>query len=210
MSCRSASGTPGGPALVEQQHARAAGDRERDFEQALFAIRERGGRLVHHVGKAEAVEDLDRLLNDDRFRSDEAPPLAAELSCARRPRARSSPAASGRANSWLIWKCARCRAAPAVRFEIGDVLSLERDAAAVGRSTPVSRLITVVLPAPFGPIRAWRAPFSTDSETSFARRDTAELLVKPLVWSTGRHPRHLRLARQARLEARLERGGGAR
>src|SRR5262245_3808156 len=34
-----------------------------------------------------------------------------------------------------------------------------------GRSTPVSRLITVVLPAPFGPIRAWRAPFSTLSET---------------------------------------------
>src|SRR5262249_48813527 len=27
-----------------------------------------------------------------------------------------------------------------------------------GRSTPVSRLITVVLPAPFGPIRAWRGP----------------------------------------------------
>src|SRR5262245_39657987 len=34
-----------------------------------------------------------------------------------------------------------------------------------GRSTPVSRLITVVLPAPLGPIRAWRAPFSTLSET---------------------------------------------
>src|SRR5262245_64886071 len=34
-----------------------------------------------------------------------------------------------------------------------------------GRNTPVSRLITVVLPAPFGPISAWRAPFSTLSET---------------------------------------------
>src|SRR5262245_59678725 len=34
-----------------------------------------------------------------------------------------------------------------------------------GRSTPVSRLITVVLPAPFGPIRAWRAPCSILSET---------------------------------------------
>src|SRR5262245_27167092 len=36
-----------------------------------------------------------------------------------------------------------------------------------GRSTPVSRLITVVLPAPFGPISACRAPFSTLSETPF-------------------------------------------
>src|SRR5262249_27136454 len=36
---------------------------------------------------------------------------------------------------------------------------------AEGRSTPVSRLITVVLPAPLGPISAWRAPFSTLSET---------------------------------------------
>ena len=31
----------------------------------------------------------------------------------------------------------------------------------VGGDTPVSRLISVVLPAPLGPIRAWRAPRST-------------------------------------------------
>ena len=36
----------------------------------------------------------------------------------------------------------------------------------VGSSTPVSRLISVVLPAPFGPISAWRAPAATFSETS--------------------------------------------
>src|SRR5271154_3929592 len=39
---------------------------------------------------------------------------------------------------------------------------------AVGRSTPLRRLITVVLPAPFGPIKAWRAPFSTASDTPCA------------------------------------------
>src|SRR5580692_4414485 len=38
----------------------------------------------------------------------------------------------------------------------------------VGFSTPVRRLMTVVLPAPFGPISAWRAPFSIDSERSWA------------------------------------------
>src|SRR6516165_3907397 len=36
---------------------------------------------------------------------------------------------------------------------------------AEGLSTPVSRLITVVLPAPLGPIKPWRAPFSILSET---------------------------------------------
>ena len=41
---------------------------------------------------------------------------------------------------------------------------------AVGRSTPVSRLIIVVLPAPFGPIRAWRAPFSIDERHVVRRR----------------------------------------
>ena len=56
---------------------------------------------------------------------------------------------------------------------------------AVGRSTPVSRLMIVVLPAPFGPISAWRAPFSTDSETSFAATMPPNCLVRPLVSSTG-------------------------
>ena len=50
---------------------------------------------------------------------------------------------------------------------IGDVLAVEEDAPAVGRSMPVSRLMNVVLPAPFGPISAWRAPFSICSDTSF-------------------------------------------
>ena len=37
---------------------------------------------------------------------------------------------------------------------------------ASGLSTPVKRLITVVLPAPFGPISAWRAPCSILSDRS--------------------------------------------
>ncbi len=36
--------------------------------------------------------------------------------------------------------------------------------------------MSVVLPAPFGPISAWRAPFSTRSETSLGRDDAAEAL----------------------------------
>src|SRR5882672_2105685 len=36
---------------------------------------------------------------------------------------------------------------------------------AVGRVAPLRRLMTVVLPAPFGPIRAWRAPFLIRNDT---------------------------------------------
>ena len=52
---------------------------------------------------------------------------------------------------------------------------------AVGLSTPVSRLITVVLPAPFGPISAWRAPFSTASETSCAATMPPKRFSRPMV-----------------------------
>src|SRR5579862_2711580 len=52
---------------------------------------------------------------------------------------------------------------------------------AVGFSTPVSRLITVVLPAPFGPISAWRAPFSTASETSCAATIPPKRFSRPMV-----------------------------
>src|SRR5580704_2581305 len=56
---------------------------------------------------------------------------------------------------------------------------------AVGRSTPVSRLITVVLPAPFGPINACRAPFSIDNETSCAATMPPKRFSSPIVSRTG-------------------------
>ena len=78
-------------------------------------------------------------------------------------------------NSWLIWKV---RAMPSLtrRCEAYAVMSRpsSRMRPAVGRSTPVRRLISVVLPAPFGPISAWRAPFSTFSETLLVAVEPAE------------------------------------
>src|SRR5271168_4800162 len=56
---------------------------------------------------------------------------------------------------------------------------------AVGLSTPVSKLITVVLPAPFGPIKAWRAPFSIDSETSCAATMPPKRFSRPIVSRIG-------------------------
>src|SRR6476619_214056 len=77
---------------------------------------------------------------------------------------------------------------------------------AVGRSTPVRRLITVVLPAPFGPIRAWRAPFSTESDTSFVAMMPPNCFTSPCVCSTGAISMLRRFARQPRPEAFLGRG----
>ena len=53
-----------------------------------------------------------------------------------------------------------------------------------GRSTPVSRLITVVLPAPLGPISAWRAPFSIASDTPLTAAMPPKCLSRPVVSST--------------------------
>src|SRR3954469_11832555 len=56
---------------------------------------------------------------------------------------------------------------------------------AVGRSTPVKRLMSVVLPAPFGPIRAWRTPFWTASETLSVATIPPKFFSSALVSSTG-------------------------
>src|ERR1041385_8949524 len=56
---------------------------------------------------------------------------------------------------------------------------------AVGRSTPVNRLMSVVLPAPFGPISAWRAPFWTARVTSSVATMPPKFFSSPLVSSTG-------------------------
>src|SRR5215471_18028720 len=56
---------------------------------------------------------------------------------------------------------------------------------AVGLVTPVSRLTMVVLPAPFGPISAWRAPFSIESDTWLAAMMPPKCLSRPRVSSTG-------------------------
>src|SRR5215470_11435330 len=63
------------------------------------------------------------------------------------------------ANSWLIWKV---RAMPSRTRRCGSRFVIDAPSSRIsppdGRSMPVSRLTNVVLPAPFGPIRAWRAP----------------------------------------------------
>src|SRR3954468_3186969 len=78
---------------------------------------------------------------------------------------------------------------------------------AVGRSTPVNMLMIVVLPAPFGPISACRAPFSTESVTSLVATMPPNCFTRPFVSSTGAMSAPLGLAREARLELPLCRDG---
>src|SRR4051812_39663852 len=70
-------------------------------------------------------------------------------------------------NSVLIWNV---RVMPRLTRSCCDsvvTLSLPRNTSpAVGGNTPVSRLMNVVLPAPLGPISAWRAPGANSSEMS--------------------------------------------
>ena len=63
----------------------------------------------------------------------------------------------------------------------GHVLAVEQDAArSSGGSWPVIRLMSVVLPAPFGPISAWRAPRGSVIETSRVTCERAEALREGL------------------------------
>src|SRR5437762_11783103 len=54
-----------------------------------------------------------------------------------------------------------------------------------GFSSPESALISVVLPAPFGPMTAWISPGATDRDTSPVATRPPKRLVSPLVSSTG-------------------------
>ena len=55
---------------------------------------------------------------------------------------------------------------PPARGKAGDVRAVEQNAARIDRKTPVIRLNTVVLPAPFGPISAVRVPRRTAKDKS--------------------------------------------
>ena len=55
----------------------------------------------------------------------------------------------------------------------------------VGVRKPVSRLKSVVLPAPLGPTRAWTVPRATVRSTSETARKPRNSLVRALVSSNG-------------------------
>src|SRR6516165_5964418 len=64
--------------LVQQQHARTAGYRQRDLQQALLAVREGAGLLVHHVGQPERLQHLCDFAGQQRWLADHPPPVAGD------------------------------------------------------------------------------------------------------------------------------------
>ena len=66
-----------GRRLVEQQHARAARERQRDLEQPLLAVGERARRLVELGLEAEAAEQVLDLGDDVRAAPRDAPEVRA-------------------------------------------------------------------------------------------------------------------------------------
>ena len=66
-----------GGGLVEQQHARLGGDRDRDLEQALLAVGQRHRLFVHDVEQMEARQEIGDLVIDVVARAHPPPPVAA-------------------------------------------------------------------------------------------------------------------------------------
>ena len=161
---RTSAGVHAGGGLVEQQQLRLGRERAGDLEPALLAsARSRGERRravpssptrsSRLVARADGLA-LPRAApaRHARARREKPPRRPAVAARPSRSRARSSSR-----NSRTFWKV---RATPqrgdAVRRQPVDrPRRRTRIVPAVGGSTPVSRLNSVVLPAPFGPITAW-------------------------------------------------------
>ena len=116
-----------GDRLVEQQHARPAGERGRDLEQAPLAVGERVDRLVHHVGEAKARQQ--RLaFGGDRGVAAERPPPSRARPLVNRHRERERRQRRQRVEELVDLERADDAAAHApMRGERRDVVAVERD-----------------------------------------------------------------------------------
>src|SRR5262245_13879299 len=62
---------------------------------------------------------------------------------------------------------------------------------ALGASSPVSCAMSVVFPAPFGPMTAWSSPRGTSSEIASEATTPPKRLVNASIWSSGSATGHL-------------------
>ena len=74
------------------------------------------------------------------------------------------------ANSRRFWKVRPMPMRQISCSGAADLLADEGDPARLGASTPLIMLIIVLLPAPFGPMRAWTCPCCSRKDTSCAGR----------------------------------------
>ena len=116
-----------GDRLVEQQHARPAGERQRDLEQAALAVGERMDRLVHDLGEAKARQQRLAFGGDRGVVAERSPPARARAAVhgdgERQRRQRRQ-----RVEQLVDLEGADDAAAnPLVRGERGDVVAVEED-----------------------------------------------------------------------------------
>ena len=137
-----------GHRLVEQQHARVAGSARRSRAGALAVGEQRTFWSYSARRQGGTFEQLSQ--RSRRARRAQACPRAGRRCRAGAGDGERERLISGVSswNSWLIWKVRDEPAHALVRGQLRDVLAVE-DHAPSRLSTPVSRLISVVLPAPF-------------------------------------------------------------
>src|SRR5512146_2526881 len=155
--------------LVQQQNFGLQGKDEGDLDEAALAIRQVGDSFAGEVEQPETVQE--------RRRS----------SPNRASKARPTFSATVRVGkSELIWKV---RASPSATRRSGETWVMSVPARwivpAEGWSNPLMILTSVVLPAPFGPISAWRAPIAKDSEMLRATRSPPKFLEMPAMDSAA-------------------------
>ena len=119
-----------GGGLVEQQHARLGRDRDRDLQQALLAVRQRRGRLVHHVEQMEARQIFRDLGVDVVARAHPPPPVAAAAEPLRHHEADGLERRQIRIELVDLEGARQAAQHALVHRQIGDVVAFEQDAPA--------------------------------------------------------------------------------
>ena len=121
-----------GGGLVQQQHARFGGNRDRDLEQALLAVRQCRGELVHDVEQMEARQIFRDLGVDVVAGAHPPPPVAA----AAEPFRYRKPDGLERRQIGIELVDLEGARQPAqhagMHRHIGDVVAFQQDAAAIG------------------------------------------------------------------------------
>ena len=174
-----------GRRLVEQQHLRLKPERDRQLDQALAAVGQLRDAVPRVVRELQGLEQVHRLL-------DHVPPPAGRPEHGRR-RAdalgdREVDVLEHREPAEQPVDLERPGDAELDAFGLGDARDVAPFSSTwpdVGGMRPVRRLTNVVLPAPFGPISAWRAPASSRKSTSRAAASAPKVRQRPRVSSRG-------------------------
>ena len=118
-----------GHGFVEQQHARLAGQRNRNLQQAAFAVGQHARFLGHHGREVELLQQLFTALIDRFARAQRLPPLAAQALVLRHGE-RQGFERRERVEQLVDLEGAHHAALHAlVRRQARDVLAFERDGA---------------------------------------------------------------------------------